>query len=193
MTELEERLQALEAEAARAGPGAAAHVHSRAGDLCLGQGDRERALVYYGRAIDASLHARRYNAAAGLCRKLLRVAPGTVRTRCTLAWLALGRGDVEETRREVDAYIQAAGPGRRAIVAAHLARMGRITPAPAIRDLIAARLTALGEAGLAEALRAELAPEAPAPVLSAERQEQLWRDVVAAAVLGPQDLDSVRP
>jgi hypothetical protein len=187
-SDLERDLRRLEAEADRAGPGAASHVLNRAGDLCLGSGDRDRALGYYGRAIDASLSARRYNAAAGLCRKLLRVAPGAVRTRCTLAWLALGRGDVEETTQEVGAYVDAAlHANQRALTTAHLRRMAATTGVPAIGRMVAGHLERLDRAEEAHAIAAALTEPADTPALTAEQQEQLWRQVVASALLGPDD------
>jgi phosphohistidine phosphatase SixA len=187
--ELERDLRILEAEAERSGPGEAAHVLNRAGDLCLGAGDRERALSYYGRAIDASLVARRYNAAAGLCRKILRVVPTAVRTRCTLAWLALGRGDAPETTREIAAYVDASvEAGQQALAVAHLRMMAETTGVPAIRGFIADRLLALGQAGAAQAVRRTIpADSSPGPVDS-EHQEQLWRSVVNAALLSPEDV-----
>ena len=190
MTEdLEISLQRLEAESEHAGPGAAAHVLSRAGDLCLGAGQRARALAYYGRAIDACLGARRYNAAAGLCRKLLRVAPGAVRTRCTLAWLALGRGEIEETRREVGGYVEAAtGEEQRRLAALHLHMMAETTRVPEIRRMLAGHLETLGRVGVADDIRATVADNAMPPALSAHEQELLWRAVVEAATLNPDEL-----
>lgn len=189
MPQLEHDLNRLEAEAQRVGPGEAARVFDRAGDLCLGGDDRDRALSYYGRAIDASLVAQRYNAAAGLCRKLLRVAPAAVRTRCTLAWLALGRGEVEETTREIDGYVRAAlEAGQQSLAAAHLRMMAQITRVPALRTHIADRLDDLGQDGAAQAVRRTIGTDDAAPALRADEQEQLWRDVVRCALLGPADL-----
>lgn len=191
MTEdLERDLHALEAEAERSGPGAAAHVLNRAGDLCLGAGNRVRALAYYGRAIDASLVARRYNAAAGLCRKLLRVAPSAVRTRCTLAWLALGRGDATETGREVDAYVDAArAAGQQSLASAHLRMMAETTSVPAIRHTLARHLEQLGQPAAAQAVLRSIAAGPAPPPPTAEQQERLWRSVVDAALLGPDDVE----
>jgi hypothetical protein len=189
MQPLEEDLLKLEAEADRVGPGEAAHVLNRAGDLCLGAGERDRALVFYGRAIDACLSARRYNAAAGLCRKLLRVVPSAVRTRCTLAWLALGRGDIEETRREIAGYLEAArGAGQTNLAGVHLRMMADTTRVPEIRRILADHLSDLGQDAHASSIRESLPEHALRPVLSAQEQEQLWRAVVHSAMLGPQDL-----
>src|SRR2546421_12372724 len=87
---LERQLKALEAQADEAMPGFGAQFLNRAGDLCLEARLNRRALVYYGKAIDSYLHGGRYDPAAAVCRKLLRVSPHSVRAHCTLAWLALG-------------------------------------------------------------------------------------------------------
>jgi hypothetical protein len=187
--ELDKELQTLENEAVRSGPGAAAQVLNMAGDLCLGAGQVERGLTYYGRAIDASLLARRYNAAAGLCRKVLRVVPSAIRTRCTLAWLALGRGDAHETTREIAAYVASiTGEVPRALAVAHLRMMAETTPVAAIRSAIADHLDALGQAGAAQAIRQSIPSDAPVHALSAAQQEELWGRVVGAATLGPSEL-----
>lgn len=62
---------------------------NRAGDLCLRAGDRDRALSYYGRAIDALLEDGQREAARGVANKIIRVHPEAVRTLCTLTWLDL--------------------------------------------------------------------------------------------------------
>ena len=187
--ELDRELQTLENEAERSGPGSAAQVLNMAGDLCLGAGEIERGLVYYGRAIDASLLARRYNAAAGLCRKVLRVVPTAIRTRCTLAWLALGRGDAQETTREIEGYVSAiSGDGPRALAVAHLRMMAETSGVPAIRTAIADHLEALGQSAAAQAIRKSIPADAHAPALTAGQQEELWQSVVNAATMGPRDL-----
>jgi hypothetical protein len=138
---IDEQLVALEAEAERVGPGTAAQLLNRAGDLCLSAGQRDRAIRYYGRGIDANLYARRYDAAVGLCHKLLNVAPSAVRTRCTLAWLAIGRGEVGEIVREVNAYVSAAAESdERPRAARHLRMMADSTDDTRVRELVAAHL-----------------------------------------------------
>lgn len=189
--DLERDIRALEVEAESGGPGTAAHVLNRAGDLCLGAGDHDRALSYYGRAIDASLVARRYNAAVGLCRKLLRVAPTAVRTRCTLAWLALGRGEAGEATREIDGYVEAAAEaGQQSLAIAHLRMMGETTGVPAIRQLIASHLERLGQQAAAQSVLRSIRAGDTTPAVTADQQERLWRSVVNAALLGPGDVET---
>ena len=72
-----------------------------AGDLCMQAKKTERALGYYGRAIDAYLHDGRPELARGVAQKLIRVHPGAVRTYCTLTWLDLGLGHLVDARTHV--------------------------------------------------------------------------------------------
>jgi tetratricopeptide (TPR) repeat protein len=187
---IDEQLLALEAEAERVGPGTAAQLLNRAGDLCLSTGMRDRAIRYYGRAIDANLFAQRYEAAIGVCHKVLSVAPTAVRTRCTLAWLALGKGDLEETVREVGAYVTAADAAdERPRAARHLLLMSQSTDDARVRELVAAHLDRLGAREEAAHVRAEVGtPAFPAAASSADRHEARWRKVVDAALAGPHDL-----
>jgi predicted Zn-dependent protease len=189
---LERELAALEAEAAKALPGYEAQFLNRAGDLCLGAGQRGRALGYYGRAIDHCLVAGRYDAAAGICRKLLRISPRAVRTRATLAWLALGKGLYGDARREIDDYVKAATrAGEEARAARQLAMMAQATLDPDLRRVLAEHLVRLGNTGDAERIIRELASGRDArTVPSAEQQEKVWAQVLRAALMGPQELDA---
>ena len=191
-TSLERDLASLEAEAARAVPGYEAQFLNRAGDLCLGAGQRRRALGYYGRAIDHCLVAGRYDAAAGICRKLLRISPRAVRTRATLAWLALGKGLHGDARREIDEYVKAAaraGEERRA--ARQLSMMAQATLDPDLRRLLAEHLVRLGEQAEAEHIIRDLASGRDARTMpSAEQQDKLWAQVLRAALMGPAELDA---
>jgi hypothetical protein len=190
MSTLEDQLAALEAEAERSPPGAAAHVMNRAGDVCLAAGLRERALAFYGRGIDANLRGRRYDAAIGLCHKLLRVEPNAIRTRCTLAWLAIGRGDRAESVREIGDYVAAAiGSGDGARAAKHLALMAEATDDAVVHELIVAQLQRLGSPDAAEhVLRANAdRPPTRASAIDAERDVR-WAKVVSGALTGPHEL-----
>lgn len=181
---------ALEKAAERASPGNAAQALNRAGDRWVGEGDVARGLQCYGRAIDAHLETARYNAAAGVCRKILRVAPDAVRTRCTLAWLALGRGEVTETQREIGEYAAAAErAGQRVLATAHLRMMAEATRVPEIRAYVADALDALGASAAAAAIR-RTEPASVPPRPTSSEQADLWLAVVAAATRGPADLDA---
>ena len=72
---LHRELAALEEQARTASPGYETQFLNRAGNLCVESGQPERALAYYGRAIDAYLESGRFSAAEVLCRKVLQIAP----------------------------------------------------------------------------------------------------------------------
>ena len=86
---LKQRIAELEVQAAKASAGYQGMPLNRAGDLCLETGDKEAALEFYGRAINALLEDQQREAARGVANKIIRVHPGVVRTLCTLTWLDL--------------------------------------------------------------------------------------------------------
>ncbi len=81
---------------------------NRAGDLCLRAGDREQALSYYGRAIDALLEDGQREAARGVANKIIRVHPEAVRTLCTLTWLDLAAQHMATALLHLRDYVAAA-------------------------------------------------------------------------------------
>jgi predicted Zn-dependent protease len=180
--ELERRLRSLDEQAELALPGFDAQYFNRAGDLCVEAGQGDRALTYYGRAIDAYLRAGRYNASGAVCRKLLRVAPDAVRARCTLAWLSIGKGMTADARREVGDYVVAAiAAGQVELARKQLRLMGRATRNPELRTLLAEQLRELGDSTAAARLLE------PPPVRDAD-DDALWSSVLRAALMGPDDL-----
>jgi predicted Zn-dependent protease len=182
---IERQLRSLEQQAEGALPGFDAQMHNRAGDLCVEAQDRSRALTYYGRAIDAYLRAGRYNAAGAVCRKILRVSPGSVRARATLAWLSIGKGLLSDAQREVDEYVAAAVAVDRGDMARrHLRMMADSTYDPDLRALLASHLRRLGDTDTAERILAER----PAGDSQREDAEALWSRVLRAALMGPEDL-----
>lgn len=182
---IEQQLKSLEQQADAALPGFDAQFFNRAGDLCVEAQDRGRALSYYGRAIDAYLRAGRYNAAGAVCRKLLRVSPGSVRARATLAWLSIGKGLLSDAQWEVDEYVEAAvAAGRADLARKHLRMMVDSTYNQDLRALLASHLRRLGDAETAERIMEE------GPVAEGQREEAeaLWSRVLRAALMGPEDL-----
>jgi tetratricopeptide (TPR) repeat protein len=181
---LENRLRSLEQQAEIALPGFDAQFFNRAGDLCVETREEARALDYYGRAIDAYLRAGRFNAAGAVCRKLLRISPTSVRARCTLAWVSIGKGLLGETQREVDAYVEAAVAAAQVDLARRQIRMmAGATRNRELRALFADYLAKLGD------------PDAAGRIMSAEANagdsepaEALWSRVLRAALMGPDDL-----
>lgn len=182
---LEKQLSALEQQADIALPGFDAQFYNRAGDLCVEAQDRERALSYYGRAIDAYLRAGRYNAAGAVCRKLLRVSPGSVRARATLAWLSIGKGLLSDAQWEVEEYVEAArAAGQVDLARKQLRLMAEATQNVELRALLADHLRKVGDDEGAERV-----VDMPLEELAGrEEAEALWSRVLRAALMGPRDL-----
>lgn len=179
---LEKQLKGLEQQAEIALPGFDAQFFNRAGDLCVEAQDRDRALGYYGRAIDAYLRAGRYNAAGAVCRKLLRISPGSVRARCTLAWLSIGKGMLGDAQWEVDEYVDSAvAAGQADLAARQIRMMADATYDPELRALLADHLHKLGDDSGASIVQVPDEKEREEP-------EALWSRVLRAALMGPEDL-----
>jgi hypothetical protein len=148
---LETELAALEQQAATASTGFQCLPLTRAGDLCVAAGDVQRGIRYYGRAIDGYLETGRWDSGAALCRKILRVSPRSVRPYRTLAWIALGTGDLIAGARALDGYVAAAcrhGLEQRAI--ANLKMMAAMLRGPEVLEIIGERLLSLGEHATAD-------------------------------------------
>jgi len=144
---LVDQLESLEWRAERANSvGAAATYMNQAGDLCVEAGLVKDALEYYGRAIDAHLAADRYDAAATVCRKVLRASPDVVRARCTLTWLALASGLEPDARAEVEEYLSAAErAGAEMVALLQVRRMVNVAETVELRLYLAEVLMALGD------------------------------------------------
>lgn len=182
---LEKRLQSLEQQAEIALPGFDAQFFNRAGDLCVEADQGDRALSYYGRAIDAYLRAGRYNAAGAVCRKLLRISPEAVRARCTLAWLSIGKGLLGDAQREVDEYVEAAvSAGQADLALKQLRKMAEATRSEELRSVLAEHLRKLGASEATEGVLTE----SPVEETAEEEQEALWSRVLRAVLMGPEDL-----
>lgn len=116
--DVEAQLARLEREAEDAMPGFVGSSYNRAGDLALRSGQSDRAVGYYGRAIDAFLEDGQREAARGVANKIIRVRPAAVRTLCTLTWLDLASRhqatallhlrDYAEAAREANQRVRAA-------------------------------------------------------------------------------------
>ncbi len=186
----EQQLRALDDAAAQAAPGDGSDL-ARAGDLALDAGQRQRALAYYGRSIDTYLSGARYDAAAAICRRVLRIAPRAVRTRATLAWIALGRGVHANARREIEEYVRAAlraGEEQRAV--RQLLLMAQATLDPDLRRVLAELLGRLGAGKEAERVITDMSETSLRRLPSQEEQEQVWAQVLHAALMGPRELDA---
>jgi tetratricopeptide (TPR) repeat protein len=141
LTSMENRVRAAEY------PDQKARILNLAGDLCFDAGERERALGYYGRAIDTHITHHEYSAAVGICQKIVRLTPEVVRARCTLAWLAIARGLIQEAQTRISDYKNAAeGAGQSRLARAHLLMMAEVIEDRDLLVTIAESLIELGDA-----------------------------------------------
>lgn len=187
---MEQELRSLEDQARTASPGYETQFLSRAGNLCADAGQVGRALGYYGRAIDAYLESGRFSAAEVLCTKVLRLSPGAVRARCTLAWLAIGKGYRAGTDREIADYVQAArAADKEGLAAKQLRMMAAAASSPELRELIGEHLLDLGEFRDSEKVLSAVYEERSGlrspPVAD---QGKLWARLLRAALMGPEEL-----
>ena len=109
-------------------------------------GERARALTLYGRGIDAYLAAGELESASNLCRKVIALAPEVVRARCTLAFVSLGRGEMEAFEQELGDYVTAARQvGKEDFAAARIRMVASITRSPQVQMFLARALLELGD------------------------------------------------
>lgn len=142
------RLDELESAAERAAPGYQGTPFNRAGDLCLKEGDHERALEYYGRAIDTFLEDGQPEAARGVANKIIRIHPEAIRTLCTLTWLDLAAGHIATALIHLGEYKEAALRGHRERIAAdQILAMARVLTQREFVDATADALDQLGFGG----------------------------------------------
>jgi hypothetical protein len=188
---LVEQLDDLERKAQHAhGPGGAATYWNQAGDLCLGVGRIVDGLGYYGRAIDTHVQADRFDAAAAVCRKVIRTEPSVVRARCTLTWLALGSGHEADARQHAARYVRAAEyAGRDVLALLQLRRMVSIAETDELRMFIGEALLDLGDDTAADHLfgcifRQRNALEMAVAVATDER----WSTARRAALQDPREV-----
>lgn len=188
--DLEPQLRKLEREAERAASGFEAQFYNRAGDLCVNGDQHDRALTYYGRAIDEFLQVSRFDAAAAVCRKLLRVSPDAVRARCTLAWLSIGKELLGDARVELRAYVRAADrAGQERLAAKHLRLMAEVAAEPELIRLIADLLRKLGDDAAADRIAESLdRAREQGETLPTRAREERWAEVLRAALMSPEQM-----
>jgi tetratricopeptide (TPR) repeat protein len=187
---LEEELESLERQARTASSGYETQFLNRAGNLCVEAGQPMRALGFYGRAIDAYLESGRFSAAEVLCKKLLGIAPDAVRARCTLAWLAIGKGYKSSVNQELADYVRAARKAGKEDLAAKQLRMMAEAPLNAnLRELIGEHLLDLGEFPDADQVF-RLVHQERAGLRSPPSADEgkLWAKLLRAALMGPNEL-----
>ncbi len=152
--DLEKRLHRLETEAESAAPAYVGTSYNRAGYLALKEGQPERAVEYYGRAIDAFLEDGQREAARGVANKIIRVRPAAVRTLCTLTWLDLAARHSGTARLHLRDYIQAAKEiDQYSLAASQVYEMARLVPESEFIGAAADGLDGLGFTRRAEEVR----------------------------------------
>jgi tetratricopeptide (TPR) repeat protein len=151
---LRSQLNELEQNAQQAhGPGGAALYYNKAGDLLVDAGRVTQALEYYGEAIDTHVKADRFEPASALCRKVIRLVPSVIRTRCTLTWLALGEGYDGIAQEQLTRYVSAAAMAEReGLALTQLRRMTEVAQGDSLRLHLAELLLTLGDSSGADHL-----------------------------------------
>ncbi len=141
-------VDALELEAERASRAFQGTPLNRAGDVCLRAGDRDLALSYYGRAIDALLEDGQREAARGVANKIIRVHPEAIRTLCTLTWLDLAARHMATALLHLRDYVKAARRGgQEFITAEQVFLMAYVAPQ---EEFLAAAADALDTLGFSD-------------------------------------------
>ena len=127
-------------------PDERARILNLAGDLCFDAGARERALAYYDVAIDTYLSVGLYASAVAVCQKIVRLTPEVIRARCTLAWLAIARGMLNESRDRIQDYADAASRLQDSRLAwGHLRMMAEVCESQEVLQSVADALLQLGD------------------------------------------------
>ncbi|CAN5241397.1 hypothetical protein BH20GEM2_BH20GEM2_03480 [soil metagenome] len=198
LVELDEQLEELEAEIrSLSDDRQRGQLLNRAGDLCVRAKHPERALRYFGGAIDAFLETGFYDAAAATCRKVIRIAPDVVRARCTLAFLTLGEelpslpaaGLVSEAHHAIAEYVAAARAAEtEALCIKRLRLMSGATENPEIRQAIGMYLLELGDEAGADRVLGEVNEERNElrPRDHSEQRER-WAQVLRVSIIGAWD------
>ena len=136
---------------------------NRAGDLCDRAGDRDRALAYYGRAIDVMLEDGQSEPARGLATKIVRIHPAAVRTLCTLTWLDLASHHMASVAVHMNEYVESArAAGREDLAGEQVYFMAHVVADADFRSAVADALDTLGLADDAVEVRGWVA-EGSAP------------------------------
>ena len=183
--DVERKVEGLQVEALQCMiPGEAATPLNQAGDLLLRSGDQAAALELYGQAVDSLVEADRFEAAMGLCNKIIRTMPQVVRARCTLAWLAIGAGFTGELSTRVGDYISAAEvSGRETFAQRHLRLMADVVDVHEVRISLGEYLLYLGDDRAANQLFGEVYSERNTGHLRTISQDERWRGVRHAALM----------
>lgn len=156
-----------------------ARILNLAGDLCFDAGQRERALWYYDQAIDIYLALGMYASVAAVCQKLVRLSPSIVRARCTLAWMAIARGQSGEARQRISDYATAAVPqDDHRLARGHLRMMAEVADSPDVLEAVGEALLLLGDQRGAERAYAAASGEDLAARKLPDQPDRRWEVVL---------------
>ena len=156
-----------------------ARILNLAGDLCFDAGQRERALIYYDQAIDIYLALGMYASVAAVCQKLVRLSPNVVRARCTLAWMAIARGQAREARERIVDYATAAVPrSDHRLARGHLRMMSEVADSPEVLEAVAEALHILGDSKGAERAHEAATGKSLSERKLPEEPERRWEVVI---------------
>ena len=211
--DVEGALSRLEDEDASAAAGYVGTSFNKAGDLALKDGQADRAVGYYGRAIDAFLEDAQREAARGVANKIIRVRPSAIRTMCTLTWLDLAARHQATALLHLRDYVAAAKEAaQNARAATQIFEMAKVAPEPEFVDAVADSPDSLDFSRRAQEVRGWARDGSPdvledpdelseaclrAAVRSNDRDRELLRDRddtdEAEAVADGDDADSERP
>ena len=185
---LDKELASLEDQIASASSGYETQFLNRAGNLCVEAGQIPRALGYFGRAIDAYMESGRFGAAEVLCRKLLQIAPGTVRARCTLTWLAIGKDSPDATRELAEYVASAERAGQQALAIKQLSLMADARPDPLLLEQIGQQLLRLEAPDRSEEVYGRLFRAREAEGGKETDEGKLWSKLLRAALMKPAEM-----
>ena len=149
-------------------------------------GDRNRALGYYGEALDAYLREGLYGMAASVAQRMIRRYPDVIRARMTLAVLNLVEGlrkispdDVRSTCPGFEEYLLLVGEcGQGSTAVRHLRRLAEATQSVPVRRRIAEFLLALGDEEGAQAAERVILREDDDPAVDATDQTAVWVSIL---------------
>ena len=186
--DLAHRLEQLEAEISDTDVGFRGIPLNRAGDLCMRADDKERALGYFGRAIDAYLEDEQPEAARAVAQKLIRLHPRAIRTLCTVTWLDLAAGHLGDALLHLGEYVEAARRGdRRELCRDQILEMARIMDDGPFRRTAAEGLKDLGFPQEADRVRRWADPDSEDAPEGAESSRELRSLCFQAAVGSNRD------
>lgn len=184
----EELLQEIHFNESRGADGdsvIAARLWNRLGTLVHAEHGGE-ALVYFGRAIDGYLESGYFDAAAALCRRVIRLHPEVVRARCTLAFLSIGHRNLGDAIQEITEYTMAAKRSRTELYA--IPRLRLMAQATRDANVLRCISLALGDLGDAEGKEQVQGRMHGAPAESLEDAGERWERLLAVALLNREQL-----